>query len=355
VANRAIVPVGTGGTISIYNDSGMTRPVIDVSGYFTDGAAHLTGGYYVPVTSSRVVDTRYWQTTSYLSTRTLKTQKIAGQRCVLSPARTLCGRVLVPPVTAAQRPIAALLNITAVPRGGSGYLTAFPAGSPIPSSSDVSFTSSTVASNIAFVGLGSLGEVSVQNSGGPADVVEDVIGYFVLPAVALPPARVTKAVALKIPGSGSRWQMGRGGGTVAAPAFFATTGHALPASSRTSVGGTGAPSAQLTRPSPISSSAAVTQRSLVPLARTAPVTSLSPTTPLQAAPSITRPSQAAPPVTRLSQAAPPVTRLSQAAPSVTRISQTAAPATSFSRASAQAHCLRHAGHHDDESHPVSGR
>ena len=365
VANRAIVPVGTGGTISIYNDSGMTRPVIDVSGYFTDGVVNSTGGYYVPVTSSRVVDTRYWQTTSYLSTRTLKTQKIAGQRCVLSPARTLCGRVLVPPVTAAQRPIAALLNITAVPRGGSGYLTAFPAGSPIPSSSDVSFTSSTVASNIAFVSLGSRGEVSVHNSGGPADVVEDVSGYFVLPAVTLPPARVTKAVALKTPGSGSRLLSGRGGATVAAPAFFATTGRALPASSRRSVGGTGAPPAQLTRPSAHSSSAAVTQRSVVPLAQTAPVTSLSQTTPpvtgfsqttaSQTAASVTRLSQTAPPVTRLSQTAPPVTRLSQTAPPVTRHSKTATAATPFSRASAPAQCRRHAGHQDDESHPVTGR
>jgi hypothetical protein len=180
VANRAIVPVGTGGRISFYNAAGTTELLIDVTGYFTDGLGSSTGGYYVPVPVSRVVDTRFWQTSSYMSTRTLKTQKIAGETCVLSPSRTLCGRALVPPITAHPRPIAALLNVTAVPTGVSGYLTAFPADSPAPASSDVNFTDGAAVSSLAFVGLSSRGEVSVHNSGGFANVVEDVCGYFAL-------------------------------------------------------------------------------------------------------------------------------------------------------------------------------
>jgi hypothetical protein len=80
VSNRAIVPVGTGGRINVYNDTGVTHLAIDVSGYFTDGQASSTGGYYVPLPLSRVVDTRFWQTSSPMSTRTLKTQKI-GLSC----------------------------------------------------------------------------------------------------------------------------------------------------------------------------------------------------------------------------------------------------------------------------------
>jgi hypothetical protein len=86
----------------------------------------------------------------------------------------------VPPVTATPRPIAALLTITAAPRGSGGHLTAFAADAPVPLTSDVSFSDGPAA-NLAFVSLGARGEVSVQNSGAAADVMEDVCGYFVLP------------------------------------------------------------------------------------------------------------------------------------------------------------------------------
>lgn len=183
LSNRAIVPVGPGGRISIYNSAGTTLLAIDVTGYFTDGVINKVGGYYVTVPASRMVDTRYWRTTSYMSTPSLKIQKIAGQRCVLFPAKTSCGRALVPPVTAVPRPIAVLLNITAVPMGPGGRLTAFAADSVQPLTSDVNYTGSAAVSDLAFVALTSQGEVSVHVSGGPADVVEDVRGYFVLPAI----------------------------------------------------------------------------------------------------------------------------------------------------------------------------
>ena len=249
LANRAIVPVGTGGMINVYNDAGVTPLAIDVSGYFTDDQASSTGGYYVPVPVSRVADTRFWQTSSPMSTRTLKTQKIAGETCVLSPARTLCGRVLVPPITAIPRPIATLINITAVPKGIGGYLTAFPSDSPIPASSDVSFTNTAAASNLTFVSLSSGGEVSVHNSGGFANVVEDVCGYFVLPAVSLSAATF----------------------------------------------GAQATQQQVTRPRPLNSSPAVTQ----PSATARPATP-----PSVPAPSVTAPSVTPPSVTPLSVAPP---------------------------------------------------
>jgi len=354
VANLAIVPVGIGGAISIYNDTGTTLPVIDVTGYFTDGVVSSTGGYFVPITSSRVVDTRFWQTTSYLSTQRLKTQKIAGQNCVLSPAITLCGRVLVPPVTAHPRPIAALLNITALPIGGSGYLTVFPAGSTTPSSSDISFTSTTAASNLAFVGLGAQGEVSVHISGGLSDVVEDVSGYFVLPARTPPPVRVTKGAAWKAPAYGGRLVSGRVSATASAPASLAaTSGPTPPSTLRKSGGGTVALPAQLNRPSPGGSSASTTTPSVAPPSRAAapvtallqtaaPVTALSQTTaPVSALP------QTAAPVTALSQTTPPVSALSRSAPSVTP-----GPAASqFARPSpwSGGHCQDrgHRGHQGD--------
>jgi hypothetical protein len=199
VANRAIVPLGVGGMINVYNDAGTTPLAIDVTGFFTDGLANTVGGYYVPVPASRIVDTRFWRTSSYGSTPTVTTEKVAGQSCVLSPARTICGQVLVPPVTARPRPIAALLTITAVAKGSGGHLTAFPADSPAPLSSDVSFDRTAAVSNLAFVSLSARGEVSVKNSGGSADVIADVSGYFALPAVPVPVFPVISGGVWKVP------------------------------------------------------------------------------------------------------------------------------------------------------------
>lgn len=203
VANRAIVPVSADGRISFYNSAGTTQLVIDVAGYFTDGLVKTTGSYYVPVPVSRVVDTRYWQTSPPTSTRTLRHQQIAGDTCVVSSASRLCGQVLVPATTALTRPVAVLLNITAVPRGPSGYLTVFPAGSATPPSSDVNFAGTAEVSNLAFVKLGLQGAISVQDGGEDANVamdtgeaakvVQDLSGYFALPAATPTPAGVWMA------------------------------------------------------------------------------------------------------------------------------------------------------------------
>jgi PKD domain/Right handed beta helix region len=57
-AANAIVPVGTDGEIDLHNgsaDGGVANVLVDVTGYFT---ASTTGDVYVPLTPSRVLDTR---------------------------------------------------------------------------------------------------------------------------------------------------------------------------------------------------------------------------------------------------------------------------------------------------------
>jgi hypothetical protein len=384
VANRAIVPVGTGGTISLYNDSGVTRPVIDVTGYLTDGVVNTTGGFFVPITASRVVDTRFWQTTSYPSNARVRTQKIAGQKCVLAPARTLCGRVLVPPVTALPRPVAVLLNITAVPSGRSGYLTAFPADSVTPPSSDVTFSNTVDASSLAFVSLGSRGELSVRDSGGFADVVADISGYFVLPAitlqpftlphvtlphvtsphvtlphvtlppvpsppVTLPPVTLPTGGAGQVPGHKG---LSSGLGVAARPVqvpLAATPLSSPPRPSGRSTGATGATAAQPTQPT-ASSSAAVIRASVAPFGQAE-----TPAAPLaQPQPGVTAPSRPAGLRTALSRAAQPVTdlRLTAAAIPRSRSPRSAIPC-SRSRAPGQGDSQRR--HPDDgSSHARAG-
>ncbi|MEP7192184.1 MAG: hypothetical protein ABI903_04900 [Actinomycetota bacterium] len=322
VANRAIVPVGAGGTISIYNDRGTTRPVIDVTGYFSDGVVSSTGGYFVPLPSARVVDTRFWQTTSYLSSSRLKTQKIAGQNCVLSPARTVCGRVLVPPVTSVPRPIAALINIIALPKDGAGYLSVFAAGSAIPAASDVSFASTAAPSNISLVGLGSQGEISVHNGGGLADVVVDVSGYFVLPVTPLPKVSAAKGADGKAPGHDSLLLSGPGGSTGLAPASIgATSGPTSVRPFGIAVGGGGALPIPPRPPSPASTSGSATQpsaaqRSQIPAPASALLQTPAPTTSVSQTPA---------PTTSVSQTPAPTTSVSQTPEPATAVSQTSEP------------------------------
>lgn len=57
VSNTAIVPVGAAGAISIYNSQGSANFNLDVQGYFTTASGSATGGAFVPIEPTRVVDT----------------------------------------------------------------------------------------------------------------------------------------------------------------------------------------------------------------------------------------------------------------------------------------------------------
>ncbi|MGA2873302.1 MAG: hypothetical protein ABSF27_06930, partial [Candidatus Dormibacteria bacterium] len=56
VANLAIVPVGTGGEVTLYNSNGDVDVVVDLQGYFLPSGD--SGGDYVPLTPQRITDTR---------------------------------------------------------------------------------------------------------------------------------------------------------------------------------------------------------------------------------------------------------------------------------------------------------
>lgn len=58
IPNQVIVPVGAGGAIEIYTQSG-SHLLVDVTAYITaDTAALGTDGLFVPITPTRVLDTR---------------------------------------------------------------------------------------------------------------------------------------------------------------------------------------------------------------------------------------------------------------------------------------------------------
>lgn len=163
VPNAAIVPAGTNGAISVYSPN-TTDVVIDVNGYFAPPAPG--GMNYYPVTPCRVADTRASEGKTgvfgppSIQTQTLRTLPIPASGCGV-------------PLTAK----AFALNLTAVPPGYLGFVTAWPAGSSQPLASTLNSWNGQVVANAAIVPAGSNGAVSffVSNT---TDLVVDLNGFF---------------------------------------------------------------------------------------------------------------------------------------------------------------------------------
>jgi len=158
-SNAAIVPAGTSGSISVFA-SNTTDLVLDINGYFTTDPSQLT---FFPVTPCRLVDTRNANGQlggPFLSGNTSRTFPLLSSPCNLP--------------SAAQ---AYSLNLTAVPKGPLGFLTAFPTGQAQPGTANLSATTGTVTANAAIIPAGANGSIDIFASNN-TDLVIDVDGYF---------------------------------------------------------------------------------------------------------------------------------------------------------------------------------
>ena len=155
VPNRVIVPVGTGGKVSLYNRFGSADVIVDVSGYFTDATA--TGKLFVPQIAHRIADTRGTATLGPARTFTLQVGGISGV-----------------PTTAS----AVILNVTVTNTTRLGFLTVYPSTATRPTTSDLNWTAGLTVPNLVVATLGSTGAISFYNSAGSTDVVVDLVGYF---------------------------------------------------------------------------------------------------------------------------------------------------------------------------------
>lgn len=82
------------------------------------------------------------------------------------------------PVATGGNPDALVLNVTAVGPSGAGFLTAYPAGSAVPQTSNLNFTPGQTVPNLVTVPVGDLDGVTITNPHGSVDVVVDVLGYY---------------------------------------------------------------------------------------------------------------------------------------------------------------------------------
>lgn len=166
VPNLVIVPVGSGGEVTFYNDLGRTDVVVDLEGYFAPEPSNSTVGSYVPLAPSRIVDTRTGSGEPY-----------SGD--TLGPGGSLniqvTGRGGVPTSGVS----AALMNVTVTDTTAPSYLTAYPQGENQPLASNLNWVGGeTVANRVVVPVNPTTGQITVYNDQGNTDVVVDVDGYF---------------------------------------------------------------------------------------------------------------------------------------------------------------------------------
>jgi hypothetical protein len=129
-------------------------------------ATHLT---FTPVTQCRVMDTRASQ----------------GQTGPFGPPSLSAGTSRAVPVQSSSCGIPATalaysLNITVVPQGPLGYLTAWATSKPMPATSIVNAMDGNIRANAAIVAADSAGSISLFATNA-TDVVIDINGYFAPP------------------------------------------------------------------------------------------------------------------------------------------------------------------------------
>ena len=161
VANAAIVPVGTGGSVSAFASS-ATHLVLDINGYFAPAGA-ANGQRFFATTPCRLLDTRN------------AAGEFGGPGLAAGQSRDY--RL---PLTACGLPASAMaysLNATVVPSTTLGYLTLWPSGSAQPFVSTLNALDDPIVANAAIVPAGTQGGVA-SFSTHATQLILDTTGYF---------------------------------------------------------------------------------------------------------------------------------------------------------------------------------
>ncbi|HEX5401124.1 MAG TPA: hypothetical protein VFX16_02340 [Pseudonocardiaceae bacterium] len=158
VANLVTVPVGADDIVSVFNHVGNADVVADLFGYYVPD----NGSPYVPVTPSRVVDTRN-------GTGVAKGPVTAGNPVIASVHVPLTATSLV-------------LNVTVTDATAASNVTV-QAGTGTPTTSNLNFTAGQTVANLVVVQAPPLDTVAdeafhIFNHTGKADVIADLVGYY---------------------------------------------------------------------------------------------------------------------------------------------------------------------------------
>ncbi len=161
VANAAIVPAGSNGSISAFALN-QTHLVLDINGYFAP-AGSANAQRYFAVNPCRLLDTR----------------EAAGEfgGPVLAAGQTRSYRLPLASCGLPGSAAAFSLNATVVPAGTLGFLTLWPTGTAQPLVSTLNAFDDTVVANAAIVPAGTSGAISSYVTS-QTHLILDVNGYF---------------------------------------------------------------------------------------------------------------------------------------------------------------------------------
>lgn len=174
LANLAVVKLGAGGKMSVFNNSGSVHVILDVVGYFSTNAADTL---FIPVTPERWVDTRSnypFNMNFPMGPGATSSVRFAGAR---SPLNGSDYPGAIPTIPADAKSVA--VNVTVTGPTASGFLTLWPTGSARPTASNINFVAGQTIANLAIVKVSPDGRVDTFNASGSTHVIIDVVGYFV--------------------------------------------------------------------------------------------------------------------------------------------------------------------------------
>ncbi|MDQ2650506.1 MAG: hypothetical protein M3Z03_13270 [Actinomycetota bacterium] len=173
-ANRIIIPVGTGGQISVFNFTGAAHVLLDVSGWITSASsAGAPGSTFSPLPPTRICDSR--PSSAFVTTN----------QCNAGGAGASIGQGLTKTIQVTGQggvpagATAVVLNVTSSGSTAQSFFTVYPGGTARPSTSDVNWVSGQDTPNLVVVRLPANGQLTIYNATGNAHVIADVQGYFV--------------------------------------------------------------------------------------------------------------------------------------------------------------------------------
>jgi hypothetical protein len=160
IPNAVIAKVGAGGSVCLFTYA-ATHLIVDVNGYFPPIAA------YTPLDPARLLDTRPGYPT-------VDGQSAGGGMLTGGSVLSVqvVGRGGVPADTKAV-----VLNVTVADAQAPGFISVFPCGNAIPTTSNVNYVVGSVIPNAVFAKIGVDGKVCLF-AYGTTHVVVDLNGYF---------------------------------------------------------------------------------------------------------------------------------------------------------------------------------
>jgi hypothetical protein len=162
VPNMAVVKVGAGGKVNLYNLSGSVHVIADVAGWYGPYLP-TPGATYTPLAPERILDTR--------SGNGAPAGRVDAGATVLLQ---VTGRGGVP----ATGVSAVVLNVTVTEPDAVSFLTVYPSAEVRPLASNLNWRAGDTVANLVVVKVGAGGKVNLFNNSGSTHVIADVAGWY---------------------------------------------------------------------------------------------------------------------------------------------------------------------------------